>query len=431
MKHSTLSVLILASISAAACVVDVNGLSTPGGSSGSDGGVTRPDSSTGSDASPSGAFACGWEDRFLALPTTGGDPVDGNDAIVRYDSAGNKSVMMRETAEINLQTVLAAGPNGNVITKGRQLVNGQWTDVLFVAYPPNFAAQLSVHPLGGDNYLFDIRDNVLYVLSFYEGASAVQLDTVDLQSGVHQTRANFAPSAGPQGAHRFLKVSHNQIVFGIPGTVYNTAIDGYLSDLNASPALTDGAGGTSLTVFGGVAGEQSGTDANAIFALLPSSPRVDANRLELWKLSNSNTRSLQPAMIGDVPGGTFSTMPSIDGFQDSAVLIASDREIWQVWPGQRQVPALRYSYTPVFGGLQGIGISDVRVEQTSSSAVATFVAPCGQTNGGEVLYGTRVLTSTNAPVTWLWDQPGFPMLPANRALVNDGTYGYRVVRQVP
>lgn len=415
MKQRSLLLAATFALTSSACVFDVNGLNTGSGSTGPQNDVVVP---------AQGTFACGWERSFFKPVTTTDAAMVGR-GIIRYDAAGNGTVLARDSRSLIFGEVLAVG-TGVLVAKGTSYRGVAQVPVLAIVTLASGAVATS--DLVGDVTRHDHNDHSVYVASFPASTGLLGMTEVDLATGTIWKRTLDATvSASDQSGT--VRASGCALTVSLPGRVVRQDLCANSMDPAAnSIAFTDGSGGAPMQVH------DTAASGYTLYSLTPSSPRVDDQSLVLFRIEGQ--AGAIPQQLNTIPAGNGSTRPSVGGVRGNETLVASDTAIYSVDNQTISLvpvaPRQLYSYTPQFGGLQGVGISDLRVIESSSSGAATFVEPCGELNG-EVLTGVRFLPAAGA-VSWLWSAAGFPMLAENRALVNHNGYGYRVAnitQQVP
>ncbi len=448
MKHTQLlPYLALASAFAAACVVDVNGLATtPGAADGSvvavlpDGsvppavpdGAATPADSGAPVVAPANTYSCGWERTFFKKVTTS-LPKIGN-ALMRYDALGRGSVVTWDTEDLKFDRVIGVGSKYVVATAQRYVGAGVLPQIALVSLETGVVTTSSFGgaPSSSDVFheLHEASGDFLFVVALPTVSGAVKLQRVDMGAGT-ATDLHFDASFPAEYATPRLHVGHRYISLTGSNGITSRPLD--ISDSAPSNRIVQ-SNPAEAPFF-----VSSDTGARAIATLNVSKvshPTQDL--LGLWFVDPFDPALQRQASA--VLGGANSTPQSLD-YQaaTNSIVIASDLDIWRVQaPFEFPLPSgaattvikRLYSYTPQFGGLQPIGISDLRVDITSSSGLATYVQPCGEYNGNPEL-GVRTLPNSADPGQWLWQTEGFPMLSQNRALVNAGGYGYRIAYVEP
>lgn len=444
MKHiHLLPLLALASTLGAACVHEVSGLSTnnaAGNPTTPDGAATTQDANSRAQdgdtpttvadtnlptaplplLAPANTYACGWERSFFK-PVTETSASFGR-SLVRYDSFGQGSIIGSDTTSFRFVRVLGVGSEYLVATAidydGTTLVPRLAVVSLRTgAIRPPVFLNTSGFAVAGTNLLFDQTGETVYVVSAGGASAGYQLHRVNLADG-STTTLPFGRSGTRPLSEASFRVSGSHVTLTTPFLI----VDRFVGATDTSEPVLRSRFSEPSDRFAAAVGYGQGS----LYALSPT-----PTSLGLWWLTASGPQSQSPVAVFPIGGGT--TPYSIDGLTGkNTLLVSNDREIWSIpaSAGNPATPTKFYSYTPVFGGSQPVGISDIRVDDSTNSGLSTFVQPCGEYNGNAEL-GVRTLPSGSDGGQWLWQIAGFPALPQNRALVSAGGYGYRIANTGP
>lgn len=440
MKHKHLSPLLLLTLAgSAACVFDVQGLSTSTGS-GADGGNTSAQDasnapSVDAQTPPVGTLGCGWEKTFFKTVRAPAALPNAQRGLLRYNAAGDGELLRADDASIRYDKVLAASGT-RVVSKVTLTNNGVSKSGLSVVKLDGDRGE-DRYPFydtfGTGSYVYETHEDQLFVAWFAGSATSIVM-RVNLTDGLLKSLPSNFHQGLPSGSEpRFHYDAAQQVLtLSRSGSLHSW-------DLKTQPEvefvrsnLVDTAEGKPLDLLD-IASNQGGDDlqlSNQIFGLVRGTAFTNPNRFEIFQIDRTSNNTA-PSMLYTVPAGSGTAPASIAGMQNNLLLVSSDREIWAVPTGPGIGLTLRYSYTPQFGGLQGVGLSDVRIVGNTNSQLATFVQPCGDDGAGGVNYGIRFLPATNDAPTWLWEHAGFPFGAQNHLLPNAGGYGYRVGPVVP